>query len=188
MLNCKGLTNGRLVYRRSKTGHLFDLPVYPEAQEIINRYAGKRHLLSFIEDFESKYTKERLAKMKHPYYRKIVESWNVGLKKIGNLSLKKGKGVRSVKVYEPLFGGVTTYWARHTFATLAAELDIPRDTIAMCLGHEWADNTAVYIAPNRKKVDQAVRKVIDYVVSLVDEAAGKALPETTQPAEAGNTP
>ena len=46
----------------------------------------------------------------------------------------------------------------------AAELDIPRDTIALCLGHSWADVTAVYINYNeRKKIDEAVKKVVEYV-------------------------
>lgn len=181
LLTCKGLTNGRMVYRRHKTGHLFDLPVYNEAQEIIDRYKGRKYLLNFLEDFEARHTPERLRRMKQPYYRKLVDTWNSGLKKIGSVSFATSPATRhrSVRTYEPLYGGVTTYWARHTFATIAAELDIPRDTIAMCLGHEWADNTSIYIAPNRKKVDKAMRKVIDYVESLklqvkgvVDGAAG----------------
>ncbi len=58
---------------------------------------------------------------------------------------------------------LTSYYARHTWATIAAELDIPRDTIAHALGHGSNTVTDVYINFNYKKVDDANRKVLDYV-------------------------
>ena len=58
---------------------------------------------------------------------------------------------------------LTSYWARHTWATIAAELDIPRDTIAHALGHGNNTVTDIYINFNSKKVDEANRKVLDYV-------------------------
>ena len=59
---------------------------------------------------------------------------------------------------------LTTYYARHTWATLAAELDIPIETISHALGHKIGSPvTAIYVAYNQKKVDEANRKVIDYI-------------------------
>ena len=59
---------------------------------------------------------------------------------------------------------LTWYWARYTWATLAAELDIPKDTISEALGHSHgAKVTGVYIKYNRDKVDEANRRVLDYV-------------------------
>lgn len=58
---------------------------------------------------------------------------------------------------------LTTYWARHTWATFAAELDIPKETIAAALGHGSTSTTDIYINFNHKKVDEANRKVIDYL-------------------------
>lgn len=60
--------------------------------------------------------------------------------------------------------GVTSYWARHTWATIAASLDIPKDTIAAALGHGGNTVTDIYIDFDQKKVDEANRKVIDYVL------------------------
>ena len=40
-----------------------------------------------------------------------------------------------------------------------------RETIALCLGHSWADVTDHYIAYGTKRIDDAVRKIIDYVNS-----------------------
>ena len=61
--------------------------------------------------------------------------------------------------------GLSAYWARHTWATIAAELDIPKETIAAGLGHELGNSTtAIYINFNMKKVDEANRRIIDYVL------------------------
>lgn len=59
---------------------------------------------------------------------------------------------------------LTTYYARHTWATMAAELDIPIETISHALGHKIGSPvTAIYIAYNQRKVDEANRRVIDYL-------------------------
>lgn len=59
---------------------------------------------------------------------------------------------------------VTTYWARHSWATIAAELDIPKETISAALGHGGSTVTDIYINFDRRKIDDANRKVIDYVL------------------------
>ena len=68
-------------------------------------------------------------------------------------------------VWHPIAEGMTVYTARYTFASIGAELEIPRETIALCLGHSWADVTDHYIAYGTKRIDDAVRKIIDYVNS-----------------------
>lgn len=60
--------------------------------------------------------------------------------------------------------GISTYWARHSWATVASELDIPRETIAAALGHGGNTVTDIYIDFNQKKVDEANRKIIDFVL------------------------
>ena len=65
------------------------------------------------------------------------------------------------------FTELTSYWARHTWATIASEIDIPEDVISRALGHSFstgASVTQVYINFNRTKVDDANRQVIDYVL------------------------
>lgn len=57
--------------------------------------------------------------------------------------------------------GLTLYWARHTWATLASEIDTPKETIAEALGHSVATVTDIYIKFNRRKIDEANRRVID---------------------------
>lgn len=64
-----------------------------------------------------------------------------------------------------MFPAITTYWARHTWASIAAQLDVPNETIAAALGHGFGNRiTAIYIDFDSKKVDEANRKVLDYVL------------------------
>lgn len=58
---------------------------------------------------------------------------------------------------------ITSYWSRHSWATIAASLDIPKDVIAAALGHGGYSVTDIYIEFDMKKVDEANRKVIDFV-------------------------
>lgn len=149
-LKADNINNGRLTYKRRKTGHLFDLPVPKEAQEIITKYNGKNYLLCPLDKYSD--------------YKDFLHHWNDALKKIGTTELVQDKvGKRRKIVYHPLYPNMTVYTARYSFASIAAELDIPRETVALCLGHSWADVTSHYIAYDTRKIDRAVKQVIDYL-------------------------
>ena len=123
-------------YRRAKTGTLYSIKVEPEAAALLEKYRGREHLLNFRERF------------------KHLESFKAKIN-------KTLKGIASKDPHIPV---MTSYTFRHTWATLAAELDIPKETIAAGLGHaQNATVTDVYIDFNRKKVDAANRRVLDYV-------------------------
>lgn len=49
-------------------------------------------------------------------------------------------------------------------STVAASLDIPRDTIAAALGHGGNTVTDIYIDFDQRKVDEANRQVLDWVL------------------------
>lgn len=73
---------------------------------------------------------------------------------------------KELKLFIP---GLTSYSARHSWATMASEINIPEDVISHALGHSFstgASVTQVYIDYNMKKVDDANRHVIDYVLGL----------------------
>ncbi len=141
------IVNGRLEYRRAKTGKLYSILIPLEAMEIINRYHGDKYLLSIRDRYEN--------------YKDFVHRMN---KELGEIGTMKRVGRGGKKVYEPLFPELTTYWARHTWATIAANLDVPFETISAALGHSYGSATTnIYIDFNQKKVDEANRKVIDYV-------------------------
>ncbi len=104
--------------------------------DIINRYKGDEFLLSPLDHYGK--------------YQDFLHHWNDSLHKIGS----------AVNIQR-----LTTYCARYSFASIAADINIPRDTIALCLGHSWAhDVTSRYINYNRHRIDDCVRRVIDYVM------------------------
>lgn len=151
--------DGVIRYRRSKTGVLCQLSVPPEARAIIERYRGERHLLWFGERLKPG------AEGWHDW----LHRFNEGLQKVGPSGYmyvrRKGRcgGKQRVKVYNALFPELTSYWARHTWATLAAEIDVPDAVIDAALGHRSPCRMAdIYIRRDARKVDEAVRRVIEY--------------------------
>lgn len=139
--------NGRLEYERAKTYKQYSVKIEPEAQAIIDKYKGDKYLLQFCEGGKD--------------YKYYLQRMSRELKNIGPYE-RKGRGGK--KTHIPIFPELTQYWCRHTWATIAAELDIPKETIAAALGHDMGNTTtAIYINFNQKKVDEANRKVIDFV-------------------------
>lgn len=143
------LENGRLEYKRAKTGKLYSVMVEPEAMAIIEKYRGERHLLSFCDEYSN--------------YKDFLHRMGNALKTIGPvIGRAPGHGGRILR--DPLFPDLSSYWSRHTWATIAAGLEVPIETISEALGHSYGcDTTSIYIAFDKRKVDKANRKVIDYV-------------------------
>ncbi|MGX8702814.1 MAG: phage integrase SAM-like domain-containing protein [bacterium] len=135
LCNLRGMTpDGRIEYRRSKTGKIYSVKLEPEALEIIEKYRGTAHLIDILDR-----RKEKAA------HRSFTSRMN--------------------KYLKTMIPGISSYWARHTWATIAADLDIPNETIAASLGHSFGNKTtSIYIQPNERKVDEANRRVIDYVM------------------------
>ena len=63
---------------------------------------------------------------------------------------------------------VTTYWFRHTWATIARnDCGVSKDDIDLCLNHVGVNPMAdVYIKPDWSRIDNANRKVLDFVFSV----------------------
>lgn len=144
------LKNGRIIYKRNKTGKLYDIKVEQEAMEIIARHKSRKkdRLLSFLEEGDATITNT------------FANNLTRHLRTIG----EKERHSYYVTVH-PIEEGITSYWSRHTWATMASELDIPMEVIGRSLGHSLWDNavTSTYIKYDTKKIDEANRKVIDYL-------------------------
>lgn len=159
LLACKSsnLTDGRLHYKRAKTGRLYNIKVEKEAEELIGQYRGEELLVNFGEGITN--------------YHNFTGKCDKGLKSIGsveqveNPKWKEGsRKHRYVTKRNSAFPGLSIYWARHSWATVAASLDIPKETIAAALGHGGNTVTDIYIDFDQKKVDEANRRVIDWVL------------------------
>ncbi len=151
LFNLNKISNdGRIEYYRAKTHKFYSIKVEPEAMEIINKYRGEKNLLNMADRYKN--------------YKDYAQRLNNTVMHIGEYK-RVGRGGK--KVYTPLFPDITTYWMRHTWASIAAELDIPDDTISRALGHSITSGarvTQVYINFNNKKIDEANRRVLDYVL------------------------
>lgn len=132
---------GRAHFVRTKTSgkniNPVSILVQPEAAEIIARYAGAEHVLRFIE--------ERAT------YDTFIHQVQRALRHIA-----KELGIE----------GLTFYWARYTWATLADKLGISEKEISKGLGHvDTSIAGKFYISYDWTKVDRANRTVLDYIKS-----------------------
>ncbi len=152
------LENGRLHYRRAKTGKLYSVKVEPEAMEIIDRYRGKEYLLEPMDN--------------HGDFLSWRTQLNKRLKALGQVTGKRGKVVSGGP-----FPGLSTYWSRHSWATVAYGIGVPVDIIGQALGHSDRSHavTFIYIKPDSAKVDEANRRVIDYIKGPASEGTGPRL-------------
>lgn len=148
------IVDGRIEYRRAKTGKFYSIKIEPEAQAILDKYPGKKHLLAQFDAYGD--------------YHNYTAHLNYALRKIGPQKVVAGKPqytANHLPVMQPLEASISSYWARYSWATYAADLDIPKDTISEALGHQYGSKiTGVYIKFSRDKIDAANRKVIDYVL------------------------
>lgn len=144
----KEIVDGRVVFNRAKTHRLYSIKVEPEALEIIERHRGKDWLIDILDHYKDH----------NDFTRKI----NKTLQRIGPV---KRVGLGGKKIYDPVFPNITTYWVRHSWATIAAnDLDISKDIISHALGHGNNTVTDIYIEFDQRKVDEANRRVLDWVL------------------------
>ena len=140
--------DGRIEYKRAKTHRLYSIKVEPEALEIIEKYQGNNGLLCIADRWSDS--------------RNFRHQLNKALQRIGEVE-RQGRGGK--KVVTSAFPELSSYWARHTWATIAYEIGIPKDVIAQALGHsDGHDVTNIYIREDVRKVDEANRRVLDWVL------------------------
>lgn len=124
-LKKKDLQNGILSYRRQKTRQQLFIKWEHPMQEIINRYdtQGSPYLLPIIRDQETDGRKQ---------YKKTAHWVNQKLKKLGKL----------LGLSIPL----TTYVARHAWASIAKSKNVSVSVISEAMGHDSENTTRIYLA------------------------------------------
>lgn len=145
------LEDGRLIYERSKTrGRRQDrayisIKVEPEMEPLIERYSDKTGARVF--DFYKRYSDS------HTFSSNV----NKGLKHVA----------KACEIKEAL----STYYARHTWATLARnECSVSKDDVDLALNHVEQKHKVVdmYIKKDWSRIDAANRAVLDHL-KKVDE-------------------
>lgn len=124
-LKKKDLQNGILSYRRHKTNQQMFIKWENPMQKLIDKYdtTGSPYLLPIIKDN---------SKDERQQYKNEAHRINSNLKKIGE----------RLKLAIPL----TTYVARHGWASIAKSKNIPIATISEAMGHDSETTTRIYLA------------------------------------------
>lgn len=126
-LQGSNIIDGRLVYYRKKTSKLINLPMNPEAMEIISRYnTGLTGYIFPILSFAHNTEQMKLNRL-----HKVITKVNKALKLIGQ---ELGLPIK-----------LTTYVARHSFATVLKRAGVSTSIISESLGHSSEKITQIYL-------------------------------------------
>ena len=138
-LKMNNLQNGCLKYLRHKTNQLLSIKWETQMQEIVGKYHTEEspYLLPIIKDADADIRKQ---------YRNAAHLVNDKLKKIG----------KRLGIDTPL----TTYVARHTWASIAKNSRIPISVICEGLGHDSEKTTEIYLASLDPSVIDEANKII----------------------------
>ena len=143
-LQPQNIVCGRLYYTRRKTGQLLSLRWEPCMQELVDRYAPNPagYLLPIITES---------GKDARRQYRCKIHRVNTLLHA---LSVRLG-------LEQPL----TTYVARHSWASNAYKMGIPVSIISEALGHDSEKTTRIYLASmEEEKLDAANASLLAFLM------------------------
>ena len=140
------LRNRRITYRRRKTGKLMVVDVPPDAMRLLQKYRDKT---------DSEYLFPLLhgglfMEEHHHRYQETLRHFN---RELARLMKQLLPGV-----------SVSSYTARHTWATLAYHSGVPVGLISQSLGHSSIRVTMTYLKPfDAEVIDRINRQVISLV-------------------------
>ena len=153
------IVNGRLEYIRAKTHKMYSIKIEPEAEKLLKKYQGENYLLEVMDHCK--------------HYKNFAHEMNDKLKEVGDVKWEMVPDPEDlfgtpklVKTINPVIPKVSTYFARHCWATFARKAGVPFDVVSQALGHSSGNRTTlIYVKFNQEAVDAANRKVIDYLWS-----------------------
>lgn len=135
------IINGRLVYKRQKTGKLIRIPLPPQAIELINKYKGKTYLFPIYNELH--HTEQAKSNRLH----KVITKVNNHLKLIGE----------DLKLPITL----TTYVARHSQATVMKKAGVSTALISQIMGHSSERVTQIYLDSfDNEQIDNAMKNLL----------------------------
>ncbi|MDR3695590.1 site-specific integrase [Mucilaginibacter sp.] len=139
--------NGRIIYKRRKTGKWYDIKLQPAAIEILNYYSGNIEYLLPITNRQALNDEHLIRGIKSK--TKLINKFLSQIMKLLNIDAK-----------------VTTYTARHSWATIAKKAGFSIELIAEALGHEYGNRTtAVYLDNfDQDVIDDMNEKVVQSII------------------------
>jgi len=139
----KNLCNNRLIYNRKKTGKLINLSIHERARAILNEYQNKNS--PYLFPILSSYHKTEQQRLNRTH--KVITKVNNALKSIGeelDLPIK-----------------LTTYVARHSYATVLKTAGVSTSIISESLGHSSEKVTQIYLDSfENNQIDKALENLL----------------------------
>ena len=149
-LRRQNIDGSYITYRRQKTGQCLTVRVEPCIARIIKRYSDLFESTPYIFPIISSCDPEEA-------YRQYQTALGYHNRKLKALA-------RRANVNLPL----SSYWARHTWATVARNHNIPVSVIGAAMGHSSEKTTMIYLAALENSViDKANRVVIGSIDKMV---------------------
>jgi len=145
-LTLDNIIDGRLIYERQKTHGMINLVMLDEAKAIIERYATYQKRAGYL--FPILDNRVHITPMqKFNRVRKLCHQINKELH-----SLAKELGIQE---------DVTTYVARHSFATVLKKSGVNIGIISQALGHQDIKTTQIYLSKfDDDQVDSAMKNLL----------------------------
>ena len=145
-LTSENIIDGRLIYERQKTHGMINLVMLDEAKAIIERYATYQKRAGYL--FPILDNRVHITPMqKFNRVRKLCHQINKELH-----SLAKELGIQE---------DVTTYVARHSFATVLKKSGVNIGIISQALGHQDIKTTQIYLSKfDDDQVDSAMKNLL----------------------------
>ncbi|MDQ2178781.1 site-specific integrase [Marinifilum sp. D714] len=140
-LKVKNVVKGRLHYSRQKTSQLYNFELVPPAMELISKYSDLKNPEDYIFP---------IIDPKHPDPYRCYRS----RMQVNNYKLKE------IQKYLELPLSLTTYVARHSWATIAKRSGIPTAVISEGLGHTTEKTTQIYLDSFENEVLDAANRLI----------------------------
>lgn len=137
------IIEGKIIYKRHKTGKLIKIPLQPQAIEIIKKYSHKdrKYLFPILSEFHE--TEIQKSNRIH----KVISKVNKRLKEIGE------------ELNLPLT--LTTYVARHSKATVMKRAGVSTSVIREIMGHSSERITQIYLDSfDNEQIDNAMKKLL----------------------------
>lgn len=146
-LRYENLVDGRIYYQRHKTGKELNYLIRPEIKEILERYL-------LPEKHGSDYVFPILDRTKHITEQQIFNREHKVLRQV-NDNLKVIAGMANVNCE------LTTYVARHTFATVLKRSGVSVEIISESLGHSDLATTQIYLDSfENNQIDEAMNNLL----------------------------
>ena len=145
-LTPENIIEGRLIYQRQKTHGSINLQLSDRALQIINKYSDYQKKAYYF--FPILHCKRHVTPMqKHNRVRKFCLHINQELK-----LLAKELNITA---------NVTTYVARHSFATILKKSGVNIGIISQALGHQDIKTTQIYLSKfDNEQVDEAMKNLL----------------------------